>query len=197
MDDPHLFNETNFPLVFGNIILLIDVGANILENLHRYSDPISRGDFASTFFKKLTSNTGKGCTTLRGDIPAFVMRALILAKMIQTKEGISCTASYLLKFQKGEITDTRSLMKKYINEYLKQWRPPTKRTPIGETFRDSFAMTDNMSIFTGSATSDPSLTSIALSFDVGKAMEEYHDIPNNIDIDILDIDATDDLLCLM
>ena len=120
MDDPCLFNETNLPLVFANIFLIINVGAYILGNLHHYCDPITCNDFALIFFKKLTSNTGKGCTTLRGKIPTFVMKVLIFANMIKTRNGISCTATYLLKFQKGETDDSRSLMKTYINKYLKQ-----------------------------------------------------------------------------
>ena len=71
--------------------------------------------------------------------------------------------------------------------------------PKGEILRDSFAMTDSMFNLTGSTTSDPSLTNIqsddSFSFDVTKAMKEYHDIPDNIDI--LNIDAADDLSILM
>ena len=74
-----------YPLVYDNISIVINRGAYILENLHLYCDPITDEDFALTFFKKLTSNTGKGCTTLRGRIPTFVIRVLIYANMIQTK----------------------------------------------------------------------------------------------------------------
>ena len=172
MDDPRIFNKTTYPLVFDNISLVINRGAYILENLHHYCDPITNENFALTFFNKLTSTTGKGCTTLRGKIPTFVIRVLIYANMIQTRKGVSCTGSYLLKFHERKTNDSHSMMEKYIKNYVtEQWRI--------KTLRESFDMTDSMSISSRSNTSNISLNDIQSNdssrFDVAEAMVEYDD----------------------
>ena len=73
-DNPYFFNEIKFPLVSSNMPRVVNIGANILENLHN-------------FFKKLTSNTGKECKTLRAKVPHFIIKVLVSAKMIQTSRG--------------------------------------------------------------------------------------------------------------
>ena len=115
MNNPRIFNKTTYPLVYDNISIVINRGAYILQNLHLCCDLITDKDFALKFFKKLTSNTGKGCTTLCEKIPTFVIRVLIYANMIQIKYGLSCTGSYIQKFHGGETNDSHSMMEKYIN----------------------------------------------------------------------------------
>ena len=161
MNNKDLFNEENFPLVFAKRHQIINIGVNILENPHDFLDIIPPSDFAFTFFKKLSSNSEKRCTTLRGKVPTFIMRVLISAGVLQTKNGISCTGTYFNKFQNGEIYDPRSLMKKYINEYLsKCWKPPRKRRPKGGKSINSFCVDGSMSTLTGTTTGNPYLTNI-------------------------------------
>ena len=112
--------------------------------------------------------------------------------MITTKYGLSCTGSYIQKFRGGETNDSHSMIEKYINNYVtEQWRI--------KTLRESFDMTDSMSIHSRSTTGDQSLNDIQMndssSFDVEEAMDEYNGTPD--DIDILNIDATDDLSALI
>ena len=159
MDDLYFFNEHNFPVVYNNRSYIIDVGANILENLHNICTRITPIDFASKFIKKLTSNTGKECTTLRGKVAYFIMKVLINADMIQTKGGISCTVTYLSKFRKGKPYDFHSLMKKYIHTHLKfHWEPPHKRKRKARTSGDSLLVIDNMSNLTEPTTANQSLS---------------------------------------
>ena len=149
MDDLYFLNEQNFPVVYKNRFYIIDKGANILEKLNNICTRITPIDFVSKFMKKLTSNTGKEFTTLRGKVASCIMKVWINADMIQMKGGILCTVTYLSKFRKGKPYDFHSLMKNYIHTYLKlRWEPPRKCKRKATTNGDSLLVIDNISTLT-------------------------------------------------
>ena len=139
-------------------------------------------------------------------VPHFIIKVLVSAKMIQTsRDGISCTATYLRQFQKGKTYDYPSFMKKYINNYLKcHWKQPCKRKPKARTSRHAFSMTNSMSSLTKSTNSKLSSISIQSkdssgNFNVSEPINAStndstisdHVVP--YEIDILDTNADEDL----
>ena len=125
--------------------------------------------------KKLTSNTGKECTTLRGKVASCIMKVWINADMIQMKGGILCTVTYLSKFRKGKPYDFHSLMKNYIHTYLKLCcEPPHKCRRKVTTNSDSLLVIDNISTLTEPTTLLSNIKgNKSPSYDVMKALINY------------------------